>query len=625
MAVERKKEFIIDLGDLVKTRLNDFVKSRQRIHALEESDFQRNIIDNDLSYQDQLDYRKDLLKREKEKKYPDNDFIEEIKTSISNLRVLVRQRKWRDEYFSFLSDRIAGRKSLQDYLEFLEASLHEGYNREIRDKIEEEILTTQTEIKKNKRDIVNSQITFYEKDRTIDSIDKAIGLIQKQLLKPDIQKDDVLRNSYQLQLLTLNKERTEVMIEDKISEMSISLIKEEKKNNALFKLDSYKNYRDSATTDRPVNIGGVRYDTEREYWDVLLNNYIVNEFEKDYVTQARKNMNVLYNKLGIFPDSALKDVMATSRIIKNHPELVNFPEVTLSAIQQVVGGMLDLRAQDLTRKYHLDEPGIAIELDYFSAEKELEDLQNTIGEEYISLSPAIAKVKAKLILNKMGKVEKVLGDVKDWMNAVYDETGAFPTSEEITDYVTKMTPLITAEVPGETVYQKPVTELAETLVVKPEKITAPTPEDVKKEEELKKEKEELEKKKAAEEEKKKEEVFSPEKYATEKGYTKYFWKTINGKKQWYANVKGEWQAVESKEKAREVTGLAKPIVTPTSVTTPMPEAYTVKPGETLWDISKTFLGSGKRWKELKTPEGVGFTEETAKQLQVGQKLIIPSK
>ena len=53
--------------------------------------------------------------------------------------------------------------------------------------------------------------------------------------------------------------------------------------------------------------------------------------------------------------------------------------------------------------------------------------------------------------------------------------------------------------------------------------------------------------------------------------------------------------------------------------------YTVAKGETLWQIAKKYLGSGMRWKEIKTPEGVTFTEKTARELKVGQKLIIPQK
>jgi len=256
MAVERKKEFIIDLGDLVKTQLNDFVKSRQRIHALEETNFQRNIIDNDLSYQEQLDYRIEQLKKEKENKYPDNDFIEEIKTSISNLKKMVRQRKFRDEYFSLLQDLASGNKSLENHLSFLQDSiLDESLDREIKDQLQEELIKV-TEAKRTQdRNIINSQITFYQKDRTSDSINEAIDIVKKQLLKPDIQRDEVLRNSYEMQLKTLNKEKREVEIEDKANWMVMTMIKQEKPHPSLWKINTFADFRNNADVDNPINVG----------------------------------------------------------------------------------------------------------------------------------------------------------------------------------------------------------------------------------------------------------------------------------------------------------------------------------------------------------------------------------
>ena len=48
--------------------------------------------------------------------------------------------------------------------------------------------------------------------------------------------------------------------------------------------------------------------------------------------------------------------------------------------------------------------------------------------------------------------------------------------------------------------------------------------------------------------------------------------------------------------------------------------YTVKSGDTLWDIAKAHLGSGKRYKEIVTASGLSSTV-----LRAGQVLIIPGK
>ena len=53
--------------------------------------------------------------------------------------------------------------------------------------------------------------------------------------------------------------------------------------------------------------------------------------------------------------------------------------------------------------------------------------------------------------------------------------------------------------------------------------------------------------------------------------------------------------------------------------------YVVKPGDTLWDIAERELNDGSRWREITRLDGGTYNEETAKQLQIGEKLYIPDK
>ncbi|MEA5469069.1 S8 family serine peptidase [Spirulina sp. 06S082] len=53
--------------------------------------------------------------------------------------------------------------------------------------------------------------------------------------------------------------------------------------------------------------------------------------------------------------------------------------------------------------------------------------------------------------------------------------------------------------------------------------------------------------------------------------------------------------------------------------------YMIKPGDTLWDIARQYLGDGRRWTEIKKPDGSSFTSEEARRLQIGQSVYIPVK
>jgi chitinase len=53
-------------------------------------------------------------------------------------------------------------------------------------------------------------------------------------------------------------------------------------------------------------------------------------------------------------------------------------------------------------------------------------------------------------------------------------------------------------------------------------------------------------------------------------------------------------------------------------------SYTIKSGDTLANIAAVKLGDGSRWREIKKPDGNPFTEEEARNLQIGQEICIPN-
>ena len=84
MAVERIKEFSLDLGELIDLRISNFINSRMRLQADMESKFQRSIVDSDLSFADQLTFCEIELADAQKEQFPDSEHINGIKNSISS-------------------------------------------------------------------------------------------------------------------------------------------------------------------------------------------------------------------------------------------------------------------------------------------------------------------------------------------------------------------------------------------------------------------------------------------------------------------------------------------------------------------------------------------------------------
>ena len=51
--------------------------------------------------------------------------------------------------------------------------------------------------------------------------------------------------------------------------------------------------------------------------------------------------------------------------------------------------------------------------------------------------------------------------------------------------------------------------------------------------------------------------------------------------------------------------------------------YTIKKGDTLFNLAQQKLGDGHRWHEIKKSDGTTFTENEARHLWVGQKVYFP--
>ncbi|MBZ9572995.1 hypothetical protein KJA17_02355, partial [Patescibacteria group bacterium] len=471
-----------------------------------------------------------------------------------------------------------GRKSLEDHLEFLQDAMADEFlDRTTKDELKEQYLKTIEAKRTQDRTIIDAQIEFNQKDRTADSINKAIASVKSQLTKPDIQKDEALRISYELQLATLEKEKLEIGIEDKMNWMAINLMSKDRKNPSLWKLETFSGFRDKGG-NLPVNIGGVRYSSEQEYWQITLDNYVQNDFGNEYIAENKGEGALLWNKMGILPDSYLNNLITNNNIIRTHPELADFQIVMASAIQDSITNALSLKAKDLTAKYYLDKPTIATESDYQKAKSELTNLQNMFGEDY-SLSPEIQKLETQLIEKRVATTEDILKVVGD----VMADPEAYGESLDITwqEALSKYGETAAMEVPAKIYKEKAPLEVAKEITEAGEKIVKP---------------EKVEKKPTP--------TIDPKAYAAEKGYSKYFQK--GGV--WYGNVAGTWKTFTSREEARQanIRARAAPPTPPTPTPTPAfdPKVYAKERGYTKY-FQKGGVWYGAEagvWKPTKSKE-----------------------
>jgi len=121
----------------------------------------------------------------------------------------------------------------------------------------------------------------------------------------------------------------------------------------------------------------------------------------------------------------------------------------------------------------------------------------------------------------------------------------------------------------------------------------------------------------------------------EKAEPKIIEKPLEFKEKIYQEVLAEWQKrkerfekTDLREYSNPFREKAKKSPSPISEETQEiseTEFYIISKGETLWELAEKYLGSGERWREIKTESDQIFTESSAEVIPIGQKLIIPLK
>ena len=560
MAVERAPQFVLNLGNVIKARLQSLAEQRKIIQAREEAEFQRRVIEQGLSLEDQLSYRLQQLEREQKKRFPDQDFISAIKLEISNLKKLIRQKKFRDKYYTFLQEASLGRKSVSDKLNFLYDQLESVVDEDIKDQIRERIIELNNLKLEIDRSVENQRIEFYEKDRTLDSYNKAIDLVKKQLSRTDVIKNPEILTAYQLKLQALEQEKAQIAVEQKINELTVEMAKaSDSLYPSLTKLKKLNLYLSTAREDMPVTINGVRYNSEKEFWQTTLDKFVNTEFIDDFKNEVSKNLKVIKTKQGKVSDDFISDISNRLTSLKNNPLLANYKDAILNLSQQVSSTVLSEKIEDIKSDFSLGT-SLATRFDVWKAKNKLMSYQKYFPD--ISLEPVLKQFDEMAAEKQFELQQEVLSTAAD----IIKQTPELTWEEAIR----KASGVVGAIVPKEELMKPKTTEELGKELLK----TAEKPEKLR-----------------AEEEKQRQEIIKEqEKLAKEKKL---------------AEAPEEKLLKTKEEKAPEMI------------------THKVQEGETLWAIAKKYLGSGTRWKELLKPEGKPFSAAEAKKLQVGQEIKIP--
>lgn len=274
MAYERTSDSKVK-GDSLDAFVDNLTKTLSRQQAVrnaeDELKFNEAVLNDNLSLEDQLDYRKDQYKRVSD----DPDEKRRIRAEMAALKDRIEQKKFGDEYLDQLINHEAGITSLDSVIDWLYDQKNSATDPTIIDSINKSILAKEEERFKQTEMLITNQTNYALKDKSVQIIDNQIAKVTSLKSKALLAGDEVSASSYDLQIQALSKAKTENEINRDIKNFAAATITGYASATKL--LDSYNEKIANSSDNAPITIGDVTYSSAREFWSYKRDSYVADQ------------------------------------------------------------------------------------------------------------------------------------------------------------------------------------------------------------------------------------------------------------------------------------------------------------------------------------------------------------
>lgn len=353
---DRALAISIDLSGLVSSRINSVVAVRNRERALAESKFQKTVIDQGLSYEAQIDYRKEQIASERKKVSPDNDYIKQLELSLSDIRKLNRFKKVREDYLTSYESLKLGKINLQTHATFLEDLIKNAQDEDAKQELRDELSKVRAEIGQSEIDTLNNRVLVAQKDGTVNILSKTIDDVVKRKAFADLAGNAEESSAWDISLTSLRKQLEEVRITQETHDMDFEITR--KGGNALDKLERLNAKASLADDKTPITVDGRQYNSAKEFWtgqrDMYLSGVgtgVFSDFFGDLEKEVQDKIDTVskVNAFGFIPIPTLDAIKTDYQRLALKPELQPFiNKLTTSqtaALNYGVGKAADAIAQ----------------------------------------------------------------------------------------------------------------------------------------------------------------------------------------------------------------------------------------------------------------------------------------
>lgn len=363
-------------------------------NAEDELTFQEKVLSENLSLDDQLAYRKEQLKRAS----VDPSERRRIRLEIAGLTDRKEQQDFQDAYISKVTDYQSGLSSIDSVIQFLEDQRATTTDQTILNSIASKLSDAKGQKFDLSKKLLSDQTEYATNDKSVEVIDAQLARVNSARSTAILSGDDTLVATYDLQIQSLRKAKTETQVTRDLAELGA--LSATGATSAIGLLDALNSKIASASTSGSIQVGGVTYANLKDFWTFKRDSYLADSsnsgFFASLATESKNNINLLasQNALTVSKVSAATKTFDT---LKGRQELQNFQTQLELYKQDVAQSGADALSVTIANQFTKD-------LDVSKAINDLTSIQNTLGVNVDDTITKIMQINAQTKNTQVGNI-----------------------------------------------------------------------------------------------------------------------------------------------------------------------------------------------------------------------------
>jgi len=402
--LSQKKNIATNLGTFIDSQINLISQNRVRKNLEDEQKFNDAVLNDNLDLNQQMAYRQNQLKKIER---GDRDERTRLKGEIATLKDRIEQKAFTDAYLAQLTRLNAGAQSIETTRNWLNETLARTTDQTIKDNIKSNISQLESKLYEQRKNALSANTEYAANNQTLAIIDKQLKNVNDARVLALQAGNDDYAALLDLQTQTLNKARAESTISDTMLNFSVATMTG---NSAQALLNEFNSQIEQADANTPITIGGVRYESPKQFWDLKRGEYLNDRSANGFFTRYQSELNdkISYkSSRAILGNNTFKEVSNWYDSLKDRPEMATYMERIDQDKQKSLSTTAEIRAASIMNEF-------AIKLDTKKALSDLAYIQDTYG---VDQSLNYQKIVNSAAKEKQDQVSQILSTMSAAMAA----------------------------------------------------------------------------------------------------------------------------------------------------------------------------------------------------------------